>query len=221
MNDRKNVQPDERYFQHLIAKAILFRRTEKLVQQQQYGGYRANIVTYTLAFLSYKTAQRINLDKIWKEQRLSEPLESEIVKISALIHNMITNPPGGANISEWCKKEKCWEAVKGADYNLDTALESELVSVEYSTIKPTATSSIDSITDDEQKMIDKAAEVPAKTWFALAKWAKETNNFQPWLRSMLFSVGTIVSRGKKPSVKQSKQAIKALEEALDKGFIQN
>ena len=221
LNDRKNIQPDERFFQHLIAKAILFRRTEKLVQQQQYGGYRANIVTYTLAFLSYKTAQRIDLDKIWKEQSLSEPLESEIVKISALIHNMITNPPGGANISEWCKKEKCWEAVKGIDYNLDPALESELVSVEYSSMKPTATSSIDSITDDEQKMIDKAAEVPAKTWFALAKWAKETNNFQPWLRSMLFSVGTIVSRGKKPSVKQSRQAIKALEEALDKGFVQD
>ena len=221
LNDRKNIQPDERYFQHLIAKAILFRRTEKLVQQQQYGGYRANIVTYTLAFLSYKTAQRIDLDKIWKEQSLSEPLESEIVKISALIHNMITNPPGGANISEWCKKEKCWETVKGIDYNLDPALESELVSVEYSTMKSTATSSIDSITDDEQKMIDKTAEVPAKTWFALAKWAKETNNFQPWLRSMLFSVGTIVSRGKKPSVKQSRQAIKALEEAVDKGFVQD
>ena len=37
---------------------------------------------------------------------------------------------------------------------------------------------------------------------------------------MLFSVGTIVNRGKKPSVKQSRQALKALEEALDKGFKQ-
>ena len=42
----------------------MFRRTEKLVSQQKYGGYRANIVTYTLAFLSYKTAQRITRDLV-------------------------------------------------------------------------------------------------------------------------------------------------------------
>ena len=66
LNERKTLLPDEKYYQNLIAKAILFRRTEKLVQQQQYGGYRANIVTYTLALLSYKSAQRIDLERIWK-----------------------------------------------------------------------------------------------------------------------------------------------------------
>ena len=220
LNDRKNALPDERYYQYLIAKAILFRRTEKLVQQQHFGGYRANIVTYTIAYISYRTAQRIDLDRIWKEQSLSESLEKEIVNISQLVHSVITNPPGGANISEWCKKEKCWDAIKAIEYTLAQELESELISVEYATIKPTATKSIDSLTDEEQTMINKASEVPATTWFALSRWAKETNNFQPWLRSMLFSVGTIVNRGKKPSVKQSRQALKALEEALDKGFKQ-
>jgi hypothetical protein len=38
--------------------------------------------------------------------------------------------------------------------------------------------------------------ISPETWFALSKWAKETNNFQPWLRSMLFSVVTLVGRGK-------------------------
>ena len=48
LGERKGFVPDENYYYNLIAKCILFRRTEKLVQQQQYGGYRANIVTYTL-----------------------------------------------------------------------------------------------------------------------------------------------------------------------------
>lgn len=48
--ERGNYVPDAKYYERLIAKAILFRRTEKLVQQQQYGGYRANIVTYTIAY---------------------------------------------------------------------------------------------------------------------------------------------------------------------------
>lgn len=53
VNEHKSILPDEKYYQHLIAKAILFRRTEKLVQLQQYGGYRANIVTYTISFFVF------------------------------------------------------------------------------------------------------------------------------------------------------------------------
>lgn len=218
LDERKASLPDEKYFQNLVAKAILFRRTEKLVQQQQYGGYRANIVTYTLALLSFKTAQRINLERIWKEQSLSPILEAEIIKVSKIIHGIITNPPGGANVGEWCKKEKCWDVVKKCDYTVSDKLSSELVDVGYTSAKATPNSSIDSLTEDEQKIIDKAAAVSAETWLALSRWAKETNNFQPWLRSMLFSVGTLVGRGRKPSIKQSKHALKALKDAGDKGF---
>ena len=218
LDERKAALPDEKYFQNLVAKAILFRRTEKLVQQQQYGGYRANIVTYTLALLSFKTAQRINLEKIWKEQSLSPILEAEIIKVSKIIHGIITNPPGGANVGEWCKKEKCWDVVKKCDYTVSDKLSSELVDVGYTSAKATPNSSIDSLTEDEQKIIDKAAAVSAETWLALSRWAKETNNFQPWLRSMLFSVGTLVGRGRKPIIKQSKHALKALKDAGDKGF---
>lgn len=218
LDERKAALPDEKYFQNLVAKTILFRRTEKLVQQQQYGGYRANIVTYTLALLSFKTAQRINLERIWKEQSLSPILEAEIIKVSKIIHGIITNPPGGANVGEWCKKEKCWDVVKKCDYTVSDKLSSELVDVGYTSAKATPNSSIDSLTEDEQKIIDKAAAVSAETWLALSRWAKETNNFQPWLRSMLFSVGTLVGRGRKPSIKQSKHALKALKDAGDKGF---
>lgn len=105
VSQRKGKLPDEQYYHNLIAKAIMFRRTEKLVSQQQYGGYRANIVTYTLAFLSYKTAQRIDLERIWKEQALTEALEKEIVEVSRFIQQTIVNPPGGANVGEWCKKK--------------------------------------------------------------------------------------------------------------------
>lgn len=220
INEKKGFLPDEKYYHRLIAKAILFRRTEKLVQQQQYGGYRANIVTYTLAFLSYKTAQRIDLDKIWKEQRLSETLNKEIITISALIHNSIINPPGGANVGEWCKKEKCWDQIKVLDYIIDSKLEKELIIVDYTEDKKEKKSSIEELTEEEQNIIEQTLNVSAETWFNLSKWAKETNNFQPWLRSMLFSVGTLVSRKKRPSIKQARHALQALETARSKGFIE-
>lgn len=220
INEHKSMLPDEKYYQNLIAKAILFRRTEKLVQQQQYGGYRANIVTYTLSYLSYKTAQRIDLRRIWKEQALSPALEQEIVVASSIVRDIIINPPGGANVGEWCKKEKCWSTVKDCEYTISDAFQAELMEAGYTTpSKPTPTSSIESLTENDQKLIDKTASVSPQIWFALSRWAKETNNFQPWLRSMLFSVGTLVARGRKPSIKQSRHALMALADAKEKGFI--
>ena len=64
VKERGNFVPDEKYYQLLVAKANMYRRTEKLVSEQKYGGYRANIVTYTLALISHKSAQRIDLFKI-------------------------------------------------------------------------------------------------------------------------------------------------------------
>lgn len=219
LSDRKGFVPDEAYYQDLIAKAILFRQTEKLVQKQQYGGYRANIVTYTLAFLSFKTAQRIDLGRIWKEQSITSALESEIVEVSRFVQKLIANPPGGANIGEWCKKEKCWQVIREYDFVLSSELQSELLSVTRPVVKnQPASSSIGSLTKDELALIDKAAAIPAETWFALSRWAKETKNFQPWQRSLLFSVGTVIGRGQKPSIKQATHAVKAYREAIEKGF---
>lgn len=218
INERKITPPNEQYYKNLIAKAILFRRTEKLVQQQQYGGYRANIVTYTLAYVSNKTAQQIDLGKIWKDQRLSSALEEAIIEISKLIQEIIVNPPGGANVSEWCKKEKCWDRVKEAIYQLSPELQSELISVARPIASNGPKSSIASNSDDEKEVIDNAVVVAAPTWFALSRWAKETNNFQPWQRSLVFTMGTLVGRKHQPSYKQANQAMKVYKEALKKGF---
>jgi len=223
LSERGNFFPDESYYQRLIAKTILFRRTEKLVQAQQYGGYRANIVTYTLAFLSYKTAQRIDLDSIWKKQSLTHALEKNIITVSQFVHEMITNPPGGANIGEWCKKPKCWETIKEHLYTISPELEHELISINktapvVSSASSAGTSTFNTPTEEETELIEKATSLGAATWYALSKWAKETNNFQGWQRSIVFSVGQVIARGKKPSYKQSVQAMKAYEEATVKGF---
>ncbi len=218
--ERKGFVPDEAYYRNLVAKAIMFRRTEKLVQQQQYGGYRANIVTYTLAFISYKSAQRIDLERIWKEQSLTRALENEIIGVSKFVQKLIVNPPGGANVGEWCKKEKCWNAIRDYDYELSSALQADLLSVARpQAVKAApATNSIDALTDEEKKLIDEVAAMPAEVWFALSRWAKETNNFLPWQRSLLFSVGRLAGNKQKPSIKQATHAMKAYQEAKAKGF---
>jgi hypothetical protein len=110
--EKSRPEPDETYFNQLIAKAILFKSAEKIVQNEKFGGYRANIVTYTLAYLSYRMQQGIDLDRIWKQQSLTPSLQQAIQVISREVHQVITNPPDGRNVTEWCKKESCWKAIQ-------------------------------------------------------------------------------------------------------------
>ena len=220
LNSHK-VIPDEKFYHNLIAKAIMFRTAEKLVSEQKYGGYRANIVTYTLAWISWRSAQRINLDRIWKEQCLSDALCNEIIRVSRMVHQKITNPPGGANISEWCKKEKCWLDIQEIDEEISFDLKKELIDVSTQATRKEPVNSIYSNNEEEQKLIDQAMAVKGSTWFALSKWAKETGNFESWQRSILFSVGKRVSNGQPISYKQAKQAMIVYEEAQRKGFTDN
>jgi hypothetical protein len=112
LQEEKPIAVDQSYYQQLIAKAILFRSAEKIVQEQKFGGYRAQIVTYTLAYLIHITGRRLDLNRVWREQGLAIGLEDAVRKTSHAVHKVITTEAGGRNVTEWCKKEDCWTAVK-------------------------------------------------------------------------------------------------------------
>lgn len=224
LSERGGFMPDQGYYERLIAKTILFRAAEKLIHSQKYGGYRANIVTYTLSYISYKTAQRIDLERIWREQRLTPILEKEIINVSKFVQRLIVNPPGAANIGEWCKKPKCWDVIRDYQYEISDELKKELITYDRqdSVISRSANAKgeMNAASDKEMEIIARVVAIPAETWFALSRWAKDTNNFESWQRSILFSIGTLIKRNKKPSFKQANQAIRVYNEAIAKGFSQ-
>src|SRR3546814_11304953 len=80
------------------------------------GGYRANIVAYTLAVLGDITKRRkesIDFLGIWNAQKVDPVLESAIAVVSGVVNDDIIRPPQGiSNISEWCKKEACWTRIQ-------------------------------------------------------------------------------------------------------------
>jgi hypothetical protein len=217
LKERGQFEIDQKYFEHLVAKAILFRQAEKIVHAQKYGGYRANIVTYTLAWLSHFTAQRIDLDQIWREQSLSQPLKEAIELVSKHVHGHIINPPGGRNVTEWCKKEECWKQLSEISINLPGTITKELQSRDRTRRNHTnrGASSPDS---RELKLIAEIMQVPDATWFRIAAWAKETDNLLPWQRGLSFSLGRLAKGGKEPTVKQATQGLKILKEAERLGF---
>lgn len=119
---------NEFYYRRAIARALIFRATEKLVSTQPWynGGYRANIVAYTIAALSdicRRKGKALDIQKIWSAQSLPRFLLEALATAARFVNDDIVNPPAGiSNISEWCKKDMCWTRIQ----NRLTELESEL-----------------------------------------------------------------------------------------------
>lgn len=213
--ERGGFEVEETYFKRLIAKAILFKRAEKLVQAEQFGGYRANIVTYSLAYLSRLTAQRIELDTIWKEQNVSLILQKAIILVSRQVHQVITNPPAGGNVTEWCKKETCWRRIRELEIDLPDL---SAVLIQGEGVSQKIDKGIEGPDAVDQQLIDRIAEVSADHWFQISQWAKETGNLQPWQRSLAFSLGKLAASRRSVSRKQATQGLKILEEGEGLGF---
>lgn len=125
-----NGEINEYYFKKVIARAIIFKQTERLVIAQPWytNGYRANIVIYTLAYLSYylKSKNKI-LDylKLWKEQSISESFEQVLVELTREINLILTRPNQAkttTNISEWAKKDACWGTILAEATSLNNCI---------------------------------------------------------------------------------------------------
>ena len=100
-----------------VAKAIVFKSTERLVSAQPWyqGGYRANIVAYTIAKIAHDVENQdraVDFDSIWRRQSQGTTLDQAVAIVARQVHEILVHPPPGiSNVTEWAKKQACWERV--------------------------------------------------------------------------------------------------------------
>ena len=129
--DKGQSSFNEFYYKRAMARALLFRKTEKLVSAQIWynGGYRANIVAYTLALLGFYCEEKgksIDFLQLWGQQFVPDAIEKALAVTSKLVHDDIIQPEAGiSNVTEWCKKEFCWIRLQRKIDELDAILPSE------------------------------------------------------------------------------------------------
>ena len=217
LGERDQMVADRAHFERLIAKAILFRTTERIVQRQNFGGYRANIVTYTIALLSHATGQRVNLDRIWREQALSENLQVAIAELSHEVHRIITNPPRSRNITEWCKSDRCWADVQ------DSASGDPLRRIGAELLGAAATRdeqklSISNLPSDYVQNLQRLVRVSPQGWTMLAAWAAETESIDATQRQLALRIGRAIERGRDIRAQDAELAVEVLDRAAALGF---
>lgn len=212
---------DELWYRRLISKAIVFRWLETEVPKQLWyeGGYRANIVTYSMAKVFHDAngeKQVLDLDAIWRRQSLPDALQSALLLAAAEAHDVITNPPAGVrNMSEWAKQQACWNVMKGRTLDYGDDFDSCLTSVD----------AVRSVKREEKAKklmtegINAQSEVVtlgAGFWAEVLAWGRERKRLSPKDQQILEVCASIPRRV--PSDLQSRHALDALGRMRDQGF---
>jgi hypothetical protein len=216
---------NEFYYRRAIARGILFKATEKLVSAQPwYGGYRANIVAYTLAMLGEITGRRklsVDYQHIWTAQSVDNLLMDSLAIIAAAVNEDITHPPQAiSNISEWAKRDGCW--VRLAEH-VD-AVSTTLPEVIWSSFVSTGESLHESKTARQTQKIDNGIEaqrqvfaIPPSTWQNLSAQMSAKRLLTAKEIGILKIAAQIP--GKIPTDVQSTVLISILERSRLEGFI--
>lgn len=133
---RDDTEFHEGFFKDAVARVLIFRSLEKLVSAQPWyqGGYRAQVVAYSLAKLAYlidheTRGMTLDLDTIWRRQALSKELSGQLTLIAKAMHDVLTSPPPNVqNVTEWAKRAQCWEKAQAERVELLGELRPLLVS---------------------------------------------------------------------------------------------
>ena len=116
------------FYKDLVSKMILFKMVDASILQADWykaeRGLKAEIVTYSIALLRHallKNKQDIDLASIYRRQRVSDALLNEIVSLSKVVRECITDiefTGGVTNPSEFCKSEKGWKKIQSIEVDL-------------------------------------------------------------------------------------------------------
>jgi AIPR protein len=210
-------EPDEGFYRELIAKVVLFNTATRIIRKEGFPAYRANIICYLVAYLSHRAGGELDFDAVWRRQEVSAELEALLRKWSHPVAESIQESAGGRNVTEWCKKEGCWNAVKGCDLSLPRELPPELLE---SVSHDTSEAKVATLSSDERASIAECMKLSPAQWFSLHLWGGQNSNLAEWQIGIAHTLSRYASGGwqRMPSVKQARQAIRILETAREHGF---
>jgi hypothetical protein len=190
-------KPDNVYFEDVVAKAILYRSSEKIygVKPNSIGDMRYITVPYSIALLSHHTDNKLDLYKIWRNQGLSDELKDLLYRLMVEVEKYIKATAPGALYGEWAKKEDCWNMVKKQTFEIN--FKKELKNDLESTTNPTPRAKLEG---DETRQVEieeetaKLKAIPQKTWQKIADWGRTTEALTPQKITFACTIPAILKR---------------------------
>ncbi len=215
--DKNELQFNELYFKQLVAKAILFKVLDgEIMKQEWYGGYKANIVTYTIAKFVHIVAYEglfIDFMSIWKQQSISNMLQKELLSLANKVNMTITDTD--ENVTQYCKKHVCWDKVKKIKYFLSQDVMGELIDSQEFTYRKKSANKKQKVLNEINTQVEVYSR-GLRYWTLLIEWAKKSQILTDKEMSILST--TLRMDVTPPSEKQCIAILDIEELAIEEGY---
>jgi len=212
---------NEVWFKRAIAKAVFFRQIDLMIfRSPWYSGYKANIVTYTLAKFANmirKAGLEVDFLATWEKQSVPDELMNQLSVVAEKVNEVLCSPPEGitSNVSEWAKKDACWDEVRKLKIPLSESARNMLIGKEESREREKEgrrIQKIDNAIHAQTYVLEKGADY----WKQLRDWNRMAKKLSPKEFSIL-NIACSIPR-KYPSEKQAAVLMRAEHRALEEGF---
>lgn len=186
------------------------------------GGYRINIVTYTIAKLAYdvrKAGGELDLERVWLNQDAGQEIAGRLEQLAPHVQaSLLLPPPGVKNVGEWCKKEACWESIAELKLPWEVSVRAIAITKEIHESKK--------VEGKKKGLVDDGIGLQAEVlrlstsgyWAALYLWCGKNDLFSPTDRSLVQKASTTQGFLKIGLEKDWKKLMASKKIAEDEGF---
>lgn len=221
--DEDDTVFNERYYTNSVALMILHKHLESIIPKQPWyeHGYRANIVTYSIALLRLLIKKQfkgmdLDLQAIWNRQSVPEQVTRVLEVIAEQVYLKITDSARETiNVTQWCKRDACWKGIQTISVDLPSSFESVLIGREDIRTE-------EKEAKKDQKIISGAQAQAEVLKYTAEQWRKLTE-FVVHKGMVSSSEATALKYACQipvniPSAYQSQKLLNLLERAFNEGF---
>jgi len=216
----------ETYFRAMVAVYLVWKKMEGIVDSARgtwyEGGYRANIVTYTVAKLFHdirKAGGEADLESIWNTQDAGTEVAGRLEQLAPRVQAALLSPPNGVrNIGEWCKREECWQTIAGLDIPWDGSMRGFAIPKSAHRAKKADARKQGQVDDGINLQSRLLALSASGYWTALHAWSRGSGHFSPADLALVLRASTPQSFVKIAQSKDQKRLAAIRQIAEDEGF---
>ena len=184
---------DAVYYRRLVCRSILTRSVDSAIPGQTWypGSILRPLTTYTLALMSLRMQEdhlQPDYELIWKTQRAPDVFLREAMRIAEQILPLLQEIPEAQLrnrlVTEWVKREACWDRVKDSGIGLSAAFQTTLVAEKGAPKKKEdwSAKSLEIWKAGKWKRLrdwNESAKVLTEGESELVSWAAMTSQFRP------------------------------------------
>lgn len=215
------------YYKRVVALAIIFKSTDEIIKNTDWyrlkHSYKANVIAYTMSVIfNYirKNCRGYELDfiRIWNQQDIYLELRAQLTVLCTEVYEFITRDDRATeNVTEWCKKELCWQRAQAEKWTflpafIKTLIPATQVKNEEKEAKETRK------VNNEVDALKYIMGMGKSYWQQVYDWGTKRGLLSDMELSVLKLVINIEITGRVPSNKQANTVLKARQRLINEGM---